>query len=154
MPLSHRIERISEQLREEVSQILATDVVDPGVGLVTVSRVKVSPDLSLARVYWTLIGTTAERMRTTKAWIALSANNPYNMHDMPSGTTASKVLPTSSNVCAPKRELSKPETLISNESGAERVAVCGEWRKTTTLDSSARRPRIVTFHLSGADPAT
>ena len=32
MPLSHRIERIAEQLREEVSQILATDVADPGVG--------------------------------------------------------------------------------------------------------------------------
>ena len=56
MPLTHRIERIAEQLREEVSQILATEVADPGVGLVTVSRVKVTPDLSLARVYWTLLG--------------------------------------------------------------------------------------------------
>ena len=61
MPLSHRIERIAEQLREEVSQILATEVADPGVGLVTVSRVKVSPDLSLARVYWTIIGDAAEK---------------------------------------------------------------------------------------------
>lgn len=67
MPLSHRIERIAEQLREEVSQILATDVADPGVGLVTVSRVKVSPDLSLARVYWTIIGDAAEKKRTAKA---------------------------------------------------------------------------------------
>ena len=67
MPLSHRIERIAEQLREEVSQILATDVADPGVGLVTVSRVKVTPDLSLARIYWTLLGDAAERKRTTKA---------------------------------------------------------------------------------------
>ncbi len=67
MPLTHRIERIAEQLREEVSQILATDVADPGVGLVTVSRVKVSPDLSLARVYWTIIGDAAEKKRTTKA---------------------------------------------------------------------------------------
>jgi len=50
MPLSHRTERIAEQLREEVSQILATEVADPGVGLVTVTRVKVTPDLSLARV--------------------------------------------------------------------------------------------------------
>jgi ribosome-binding factor A len=61
MPLSHRTERIAEQLREEVSQILATEVADPGVGLVTVTRVKVTPDLSLARVYWT------ERKRTTQA---------------------------------------------------------------------------------------
>ena len=67
MPLSHRTERIAEQLREEVSQILATEVADPGVGLVTVTRVKVTPDLSLARVYWTLLGDDAERKRTTKA---------------------------------------------------------------------------------------
>ncbi|MEP7118590.1 MAG: 30S ribosome-binding factor RbfA [Acidobacteriota bacterium] len=67
MPLTHRIERIAEQLREEVSQILATDVADPGIGLVTVSRVKVSPDLSLARIYWTLIGDAAEKKKTTTA---------------------------------------------------------------------------------------
>lgn len=73
MPLSHRTERIAEQLREEVSQILATEVADPGVGLVTVTRVKVTPDLSLARVYWTLLGDAAERKRTTKALQRASA---------------------------------------------------------------------------------
>ena len=67
MPLTHRTERIAEQLREEVSQILATEVADPGVGLVTVSRVKVTPDLSLARVYWTILGNDEERKKTTKA---------------------------------------------------------------------------------------
>jgi ribosome-binding factor A len=67
MPLSHRTERIAEQLREEVSQILATEVSDPGVGLVTVSRVKVTPDLSLARVYWPLLGDVAERKKTAEA---------------------------------------------------------------------------------------
>ena len=88
MPLSHRIERISEQLREEVSQILATDVVDPGVGLVTVSRVKVSPDLSLARVYWTLIGTAAERTRTTKA---LQRAAPFVRHILATRLTLRRV---------------------------------------------------------------
>ena len=67
MPLSHRIERIAEQIREEVSQILSTEVADPGVGLVTVTRVKVTPDLSLARVYWTAMGDAAERKKTAKA---------------------------------------------------------------------------------------
>ncbi len=88
MPLTHRIERISEQLREEVSQILATDVADPGVGLVTVSRVKVSPDLSLARVYWTLIGTAAERTRTTKA---LQRAAPFVRHILATRLTLRRV---------------------------------------------------------------
>lgn len=67
MALSHRVERVAEQIREEVSQILSTEVADPGVGLVTVTRVKVTPDLSLARVYWTIMGDVAQRKQTTKA---------------------------------------------------------------------------------------
>jgi ribosome-binding factor A len=67
MPLSHRVERVAEQIREEVSQILATEVADPGIGLVTVTRVKVSPDLSLARIYWTMMGDVAQRKQTAKA---------------------------------------------------------------------------------------
>ena len=67
MALSHRVERIQEQVREEVSQMLATEVRDPGVGLVTVTRAKVTGDLSLARVYWTIMGDAAERKKTAKA---------------------------------------------------------------------------------------
>jgi ribosome-binding factor A len=67
VPLSHRVERVAEQIREEVSQILATELADPGVGLVTVTRVKVTPDLSLARVYWTTLGDVAQRKQTAKA---------------------------------------------------------------------------------------
>lgn len=47
--------------------MLATEVRDPGVGLVTVTRAKVTADLSLARVYWTIIGDAAERKKTQKA---------------------------------------------------------------------------------------
>jgi ribosome-binding factor A len=67
MPLSHRVARVAEQIREEVSQILSSEVADPGVGLVTVTRVKVTADLSLARVYWTSMGDPAQRKQTTKA---------------------------------------------------------------------------------------
>jgi ribosome-binding factor A len=73
MALSHRTERVAQQIREEVSQILATEVADPGVGLVTVSRVKVTPDLSLARVYWTILGDDAERKTTQKALMRAAA---------------------------------------------------------------------------------
>ena len=67
MALSHRVERVAEQIREEVSQILSTEVSDPGIGLITVTRVKVTPDLSLARIYWTIIGDANERKKTAKA---------------------------------------------------------------------------------------
>jgi ribosome-binding factor A len=77
MALSHRVERIAEQVREELSQMLATEVRDPGVGLVTVTRVKVTADLSLARVYWTVLGDTKERTATAKA---LNRTVPYLRH--------------------------------------------------------------------------
>jgi ribosome-binding factor A len=77
MALSHRVERIAEQIREELSQILATEVSDPGVGLVTITRVKVTADLSLARAYWTVLGEGKERTETAKA---LNRAVPYLRH--------------------------------------------------------------------------
>jgi ribosome-binding factor A len=77
MALSHRVERIAEQVREELSQMLATEVRDPGVGLVTVTRVSVTADLSLARVYWTALAEGAERQKTAKA---LERTIPFLRH--------------------------------------------------------------------------
>jgi ribosome-binding factor A len=67
MALSHRVERVAEQIREEASQILSTEVSDPGIGSITVTRVKVTPDLSLARIYWTSLGDPKQRKETAKA---------------------------------------------------------------------------------------
>ena len=47
--------------------LLLREVHDPGIGLVTLTRVKVSPDLQLARVYYTLIGDDKARDQTKKA---------------------------------------------------------------------------------------
>jgi ribosome-binding factor A len=58
------------------------------VGLVTVSRVKVSPDLSLARVYWTLLGDAAERKKTTKA---LQRAAPFVRHVLASRVSLRRV---------------------------------------------------------------
>lgn len=77
MALSHRVERIAEQIREELSQMLATEVSDPGVGLVTITRVKVTADLSLARAYWTTLGEARDRKETAKA---LNRTVPYLRH--------------------------------------------------------------------------
>ena len=47
--------------------LLLREVHDPGIGLVTLTRVKVSPDLQLARVYYTLLGDEKARAETKKA---------------------------------------------------------------------------------------
>ncbi len=88
MTLSHRTERIAEQIREEISQMLATEVSDPGVGLVTITLVKVTADLSLARVYWTIIGDAPERAKTARA---LKRAVPYLRHLLASRLTLRRV---------------------------------------------------------------
>ena len=43
------------------------DVHDPGIGFITLTRVQVSPDLQLARVFYTTLGDPAARRETEKA---------------------------------------------------------------------------------------
>jgi ribosome-binding factor A len=49
--MSRRLERLNEQVKREVSEILRLEVKDPRVGLVTVTEARVAPDLSFARIY-------------------------------------------------------------------------------------------------------
>jgi ribosome-binding factor A len=60
----HRIERVNEQLRRELSQIVVGEVKDPRVGPVTVTRVVTAPDLTLARVYVQVTGDESDRKET------------------------------------------------------------------------------------------
>ena len=59
--------RLAEQIRQEVGDILARDVRDPGIGFLTLTRVKVAPDLQQARVYYTTLGDPGERKKTARA---------------------------------------------------------------------------------------
>jgi ribosome-binding factor A len=67
MPQGARPERVGEEIRQELAMLLARDVHDPGVGFVTITRVKVSPDLQLARAYYTQLGDDAAKKATRKA---------------------------------------------------------------------------------------
>lgn len=55
-----RPERLAEQIKEEVSLIIAGEVEDPRVGSVTVTDAKLSPDLRHAKVYVSVIGSENE----------------------------------------------------------------------------------------------
>ena len=65
---SHRPDRVGDQIRQELSELLSRGAVhDPGIGFITLTRVKVSPDLQLARVYYTSLGDPKARRETEKA---------------------------------------------------------------------------------------
>lgn len=48
--------RIGEQIRRELAVLIQQEVKDPRLGMVTVAHVKVSQDLSHAKVYVTVLG--------------------------------------------------------------------------------------------------
>jgi ribosome-binding factor A len=50
--VTRRTERIGEQIRAELARLLREEVTDPRIGLVTLTRIDVAPDLSHAKVYW------------------------------------------------------------------------------------------------------
>ena len=50
--MSIRKQRIAEQIRGEIARVLREESSDPRIGLVTITRVKVSADLSTALVFW------------------------------------------------------------------------------------------------------
>jgi len=67
MSQGSRPDRVADQLRGELASLLARDVHDPGIGFVTLTRVQVSPDLQLARVFYTALGDDKTRAASRKA---------------------------------------------------------------------------------------
>jgi ribosome-binding factor A len=67
MAQGRRPDRVGEAIRHEIADLLARDVHDPGIGLVTLTRVTVSPDLQLARVFYTHMGDEAAHKVTSQA---------------------------------------------------------------------------------------
>jgi ribosome-binding factor A len=65
--MANRPERVAEAIRDELSKLLAKELRDPGVGFITLTIVKVAPDLQLARVYYTSMGDEKARRETAKA---------------------------------------------------------------------------------------
>ena len=65
--MGNRPERVGEAIRDELATLLARDVRDPAIGFITLTQVKVSPDLQLARVYYTSMGDEQALKETAKA---------------------------------------------------------------------------------------
>jgi ribosome-binding factor A len=66
MPPISRTVRVGEQIRNEIAELLTFHVRDPGIGFITITQVKVTPDLQQARVYYTTMGDDKERRETQR----------------------------------------------------------------------------------------
>ncbi|MCG9759059.1 MULTISPECIES: 30S ribosome-binding factor RbfA [Pseudoalteromonas] len=55
-----RTDRVAQQIQKEIAVILQREIKDPRLGMVTVSAVEVSRDLSYAKVFITVLNTNDE----------------------------------------------------------------------------------------------
>lgn len=65
--MSLRSNRVAEQMKKELGEIISRKIKDPKVGFVTVTDVAVTGDLQQATVYITSLGNGRERAETLKA---------------------------------------------------------------------------------------
>lgn len=83
-----RTRRVAERVRTEISTLLARNVRDPGVLGVTVTDVRMTADLQLARVYYTLLGgsdrrTAARGLRRARAYLRREIGQRLQLRQVP-----------------------------------------------------------------------
>jgi ribosome-binding factor A len=59
-----RSTRVADLVQKEISDILMRSIKDPRIGFVTITRVSVSEDCRVAKIYFSIMGTDEERKET------------------------------------------------------------------------------------------
>jgi ribosome-binding factor A len=60
----HRAVQVGAQVREEIMEIIRRDLKDPRIGFVSITDVRMSPDLRSARVRFSVLGSEEEQKAT------------------------------------------------------------------------------------------
>jgi ribosome-binding factor A len=86
--MSFRLEKISHLIKEEISLIFLYQLKDPGLGLITITNVKVSPDLRIAKIYLSILEKdkrkiTMEKIQTISGLIRNKLANRISIKFVP-----------------------------------------------------------------------
>jgi ribosome-binding factor A len=58
------VERVGQEIRDEIATMIGRELKDPRIGFVTVTRVAITPDLRFARVYVSVLGDKAQQEKS------------------------------------------------------------------------------------------
>jgi ribosome-binding factor A len=61
MTTGKRSEKVADLIHKEISEMLIKSLKDPRIGFVTITRVTVSEDCRFAKIYFSVMGSLAER---------------------------------------------------------------------------------------------
>lgn len=68
MPAPHRVERVSDEIRRRLTDLISRTLKDPRVSFMSsITRVEMSPDLRYAKVFVSVMGTPEEQKATITA---------------------------------------------------------------------------------------
>lgn len=65
--------RVAEQIQRDLAEIIAFDLKDPRVGMITITEVQVTPDYAHAKVFFTMLNDNKEAIQTTAASLSKAA---------------------------------------------------------------------------------
>lgn len=86
-PTFKRAERVSDQMKHEIADILMRKIKDPRIGFVTVTDVEVADDLRNAKVFVSVYGgdkeETLEGLKSATAFIRLELGKRMRMRFIP-----------------------------------------------------------------------
>lgn len=86
---NNRIGRIDEEYRKELSQIISYDLKNPNVtGMISVTKVKVTPDLKYAKVYVSILNSknikdTMDGLKKSSGYIRTELAKRINLRNTP-----------------------------------------------------------------------
>lgn len=85
----NRLNRINEELKKEISNIISFELKNPdATGLISVTKVKITPDLKYAKVYVSMLGSknnekTLEALKKSSGYIRSSIAKKINLRITP-----------------------------------------------------------------------
>ncbi len=89
MSTHSRPDRVGHLVQKTLAELFARGLKDPRVGLVTITGVKMSPDLREARVYWTVHGEpdvrteTARGIEAARGWLRRAVGGALGLRVVP-----------------------------------------------------------------------
>jgi ribosome-binding factor A len=75
--MTRRTERIASELLAELARLLRAEVTDPRVGIVTLTRIDVAPDLTHALVFWSALDVEPGSDRIDEHQAGLESAAPF-----------------------------------------------------------------------------
>jgi ribosome-binding factor A len=87
--VSIRTEKVAEEIRHQIADVLKRELSDIQIGLVTVTKVRVSPDLKQAKIYLSFIGNNVpaavctDKINLRKKQIRMALSQKIHLRFMP-----------------------------------------------------------------------